>query len=256
MNFNFELILFYLVVISGVIALIDKLFLAEKHAVLGNVTLTVIDYAKSFFPMLLLVFCLRSFLFETFRIPSGSLEPTLLVGDFIAVNKYAYGIRLPVTHQKILSIGEPKRGDIFVFFWPPNPDYHLIKRVIGLPGDKISYINKTLTINGHPIPQTLEKMTNYAAEINIPAAQKEENLLGVSHQLYQFPSRVSRDFRDIIVPAGMYFAMGDNRDDSADSRYFGFVPEENIVGRADITWFSWDKDHYSVRFRRLFKSIH
>lgn len=256
MNFNFELILFYLVLGSGIISLLDILFFAKARQFAGKNMPILVDYARGFFPVLFFVFCLRSFVFETFRIPSGSLEPTLLVGDFIVVNKFAYGVRLPVIHQKIFSIGEPKRGDIFVFYWPPNTKYYLIKRVIGLPGDKISYIDKTLFINGIQANQQFENKIDYQVEETMPADQKSENLLGHPHQIYQFPSQLSYDFKDLIVPEGMYFAMGDNRDDSADSRYFGFVPESNIVGRADLKWFSWDMNHYSIRWNRLFKPIY
>ena len=145
MNFNFELILFYAVVISGAIALFDLIFLAKKRKQTHVKKLPIlIDYAYSFFPVLLLVFLLRSFLYEPFRIPSGSLKPTLEIGDFILVNKFDYGIRLPVTHQKLYAIGEPKRGDIIVFRFPLNPSIYFIKRVIGVPGDHIRYSDKIL----------------------------------------------------------------------------------------------------------------
>ena len=153
MNFNFELILFYLVLISGVIAVFDIIFLARHRKRKKTKMHFIVDYAWSFFPVLLLVFLLRSFLYEPFRIPSESLEPSLLAGDFILVNKFDYGIRLPVLHTKIFNIGEPMRGDIMVLRWPPNPSILFIKRVIGLPGDHISYINKELYVNGHKIPQ-------------------------------------------------------------------------------------------------------
>src|SRR6476620_3670982 len=156
MNFDFALILFYATLITGAVALFDHLFLAKRRIQKAGIAETkcpiVIDYARSFFPVLLIVFLLRSFLYEPFRIPSGSLEPTLLTGDFILVNKFDYGIRLPVIHKEIIKIGTPQRGDIMVFRWPPNPSFDFIKRVIGVPGDKISYVNKELTINGQKIP--------------------------------------------------------------------------------------------------------
>jgi len=257
MNFNFELILFYLIIISGILALIDILFFAKKRKQKDIKKMPIIfDYARSFFPVLLLVFLLRSFLYEPFRIPSGSLEPTLHIGDFILVNKYAYGVRLPITHQKIYQVGEPKRGDIFVFRWPPNPDFDFIKRVIGVPGDRISYINKVLYINDKEIPQELDKKTIYSENKNeINADQKIEDLLGIKHAIYQFPAKPNFDFKNITVPEGMYFAMGDNRDDSADSRFWGFVPEQNIVGKAVLTWMSWDSDKFNVRWNRIGKKI-
>lgn len=258
MNFNFELILFYATIVSGVIYLVDVLFLARrrqpKFTAKGEIKYPlVIDYARSFFPVLLVVFLLRSFLFEPFRIPSGSLEPTLLMGDFILVNKFDYGVRLPVIHQKILERHTPQRGDIMVFRWPPNPSVNFIKRVIGIPGDHISYINKELYINGVKLPQEYLKNSmaqdENGGEWN--AIEKQEDLLGIKHRIFVDPARSSRDYKDIVVPDGMYFVMGDNRDDSADSRFWGFVPEENIVGKAVLIWLSWDGPKTSVRWQRF-----
>ena len=259
MNFDFELILFYAVLLTGFIALIDILFFAKKRKKAGKVKLPLlIDYSRSFFPILLIVFLLRSFLIDPFRIPSGSLEPTLFPGDLILVNKYQYGIRLPIVHKKIYSIHEPKRGDIVVFRWPPNPSFYFIKRIIGVPGDKISYINKKLYINGQEIPQTFVKnaIDQDEAGKTWDVQQKEENLLGVSHAIYETIAKSTDDFHDVEVPKGMYFAMGDNRDDSADSRYWGFVPEQNIVGHALLIWFSWDSNEHTIRWNRIGRVIH
>ncbi len=269
MTFNFELILFYATIITGVIALIDKVFLAKKrklhYAGLAKKTKTppetklpiLIDYSYSFFPVLLFVFLLRSFLFEPFRIPTGSLEPTLLVGDFILVNKFDYGIRLPVTHKKVYEMSAPKRGDILIFRWPPDPSVDFIKRVIGISGDTISYIDKVLYINGTKIPQTTERysFSTGHAEGLLKVLEKQENLLGLKHGIYETPGKQSHDVRDIKVPAGMYFVMGDNRDDSADSRFWGFVPEENIVGKATYIWMSWNSPDYRVRWKRIASKI-
>ena len=218
----------------------------------------IIDYSRSFFPVLLIVFLLRSFLFEPFRIPSASLEPTLLTGDFILVNKYQYGMRLPVIHKKLYNIAEPKRGDIMVFRWPPNPSIDFIKRVIGLPGDHISYINKELTVNGQKIPQEFVQNSTARDESGSEwqALEKQEDLLGVKHHIYVDSAKFSRDFHDVVVPEGMYFVMGDNRDDSADSRYWGFVPDKNIVGKAILVWLSWDGSKKNLRFNRMGKLIH
>lgn len=262
MNFNFELILFYAVIVTGAIALFDTLFLARRRrrAHPGDVEIKLpmlIDYARSFFPVLLTVFLLRSFLYEPFRIPSGSLEPTLLTGDFILVNKFHYGIQLPVVHYALTEGEQPKRGDIIVFRWPPNPSYDFIKRVIGLPGDKISYVNKTLTINGVPVPQT----QNGAALVDDDdgtdwmAKRNTEDLLGVKHNIYINPNRTAVDYHDITVPPHMYFVMGDNRDDSADSRFWGFVPDHNIVGKAELIWMSWNKSTNRVRLDRIGEMI-
>jgi len=251
MNFNFELILFYAVVVSGVIALFDILFLEKKRK--SDTKLPIlIDYARSFFPVLLLVFLLRSFFFEPYRIPSGSLLPTLNIGDFILVNKYHYGVRLPVIHTKIIPIDEPKRGDIIVFRWPPNPRVDFIKRVIGTPGDKISYVDKILYVNGIKMPQI---GLNTVPDDNTHV-EKEEDLSGVKHLIYENSARMGEDFHDIIVPMGMYFVMGDNRDDSADSRYWGFVPDKDIIGKAKYIWMSWDSDNTTVRWKRIGNVIH
>lgn len=262
MNFNFELILFYATVISGAIALFDVLFLERKRKLKQQKPEEeklpiIIDYARSFFPVLLIVFLLRSFLYEPFRIPSGSLEPTLLTGDFILVNKFDYGVRLPVVHTKLFGSGEPSRGDIIVFRWPPNPSFDFIKRVIGVPGDKISYINKELTVNGQPVPQTFLKQANAENEAGSDnvVEEKQEDLLGIKHHIYVDNAKSSQDFRDIVVPDGMYFVMGDNRDDSADSRFWGFVPEQNIVGKAVLVWMSWDGQDKRIRFKRMGKLI-
>lgn len=261
MNVNFELILFYATIITGLISLFDIIFLAPKRKRArkdADKLPLIIDYARSFFPVLLIVFLLRSFLFEPFRIPSGSLEPTLLMGDFIIVNKYDYGIRLPVAHTKIIENNIPKRGDIIVFRWPPNPSVDFIKRVIGLPGDHISYVNKELTINGQKIPQTFLK-TSMAQDENggeWQAQEKEEDLMGVKHKIFVDANKTTRDYKDIVVPKNTYFVMGDNRDYSADSRYWGFVPDKNIVGKAVLIWMSWDSPNTNVRWKRLGSLIH
>jgi len=260
MNFNFELILFYATLIAGVIVLMDTLFFKRKRSETAKLPM-VIDYARSFFPVLLIVLLLRSFLYEPFRIPSGSLKPTLLVGDFLLVNKFDYGVRLPVLHTKIYKIGEPQRGDIMVFRWPPNPSIDFIKRVIGLPGDHIDYINKTLYINGKKIPQEFQQNTTDIDENGntFNMIEAKENLLGIKHSIYKIVNKSSMDFHNIIVPNNMYFMMGDNRDDSADSRFFGFVPEENIVGKAVVVWMSWDSMGnllHKIRWHRLGDVIH
>lgn len=259
MNFNFELILFYATLITGIIYLADVIYFAPKRRKRGQASKLplIIDYGRSFFPVLLLVFLLRSFLFEPFRIPTGSLEPSLLIGDFILLNKFHYGVRLPILQKEIIKVNQPKRGDIMVFRWPPNPSYYFIKRVIGLPGDKISYINKELYVNGEKMPQAFLKnsIANDGEGAEWPVLENQENLLGKKHLIFVDPAKSSRDYRDIEVPQGMYFVMGDNRDDSADSRYWGFVPEKNVVGKAVLVWMSWDSDKTNVRWNRLGKVI-
>ncbi len=270
MNFNFELILFYAVVISGLIALFDIIFLEKKRKQMYQEKSKkftdlpelkpplLIEYARSFFPILIIVFLLRSFFYEPFRIPSSSLEPTMLIGDFLLVNKYDYGLRLPVVHKLIYKIHEPQHGDIFVFRNPRNPSIDFIKRVIGVPGDHISYINKVLYVNGKEMPQTMIKTTTRVNEIGESADVnlKNEDFFGVKHDIYQNVGVNGEDFRDIVVPPGQYFAMGDNRDDSDDSRYWGFVPDANLVGKAVVILGSYNAANHWLRTDRFFKKIH
>jgi signal peptidase I len=200
----------------------------------------LVEYSKSFFPVLLLVFVVRSFLVEPFQIPSGSMEPTLEIGDFILVNKYTYGIRLPVINKKIIPVNEPERGDVMVFFPPHLPDTYYIKRVIGLPGDQIQYVNHKLTINGEPVPEQVQAVLPAGR----PTFRLSQETIGehkFTARKHQRPGRYS--LRGAwTVPEGHYFMMGDNRDNSFDSRGWDdpFVPEENIVGKAVVVWMHWE----------------
>jgi signal peptidase I len=212
-----------------------------------------LDWTAGLFPVILAVFLLRSFLFEPFKIPSGSMIPTLTVGDLILVNKYHYGVRLPVLNKLVVPNHVPQRGDVIVFRYPIDPSKNYIKRVVGLPGDEISYLNKNLVINGQPVPaQPLAEQ--YDDESRRYAQQFNEKLGPVEHQIQKFPQATYFDPGRVFdfplkdqcryspegvvckVPAGHFFAMGDNRDNSEDSRYWGFVPDENIVGKAFFVW--------------------
>ncbi len=201
----------------------------------------LVEYAKAFFPVILAVFLLRSFLVEPFRIPSSSMLPSLKVGDFILVNKYRYGLRLPIVHRKIFEIGAPERGDVMVFRFPLDPSTNYIKRVIGLPGDHVVYKDKTVYINGRPMAQTGVDSYSFveAGERIIVANRLAEDLDGRAHDIL-VNGAMSQPPAEFHVPAGNYFVMGDNRDYSNDSRYWRFVPERNVVGRAFLVWFSWD----------------
>src|SRR3990167_2961513 len=234
---NFALLLLVLSLVSGIIVLLDKVWWAKKRKH-GKKCSKMIEYSYSYFPVFFLVLLLRSFLLEPFRIPSGSLEPTLQVGDFVAVNKFAYGIRLPVFENKIIPINNPKTGEIVVFRWPPAPEYDFIKRVIGVSGDKVSYHNKVLTINGHEMKQTFIEYTTDESS-GRAVAKYQENLAGVVHDIYVHPEAAPVDY-DITVPPGYYFMMGDNRDDSADSQFWGFVAYEYLRGKAFLVWLSWN----------------
>jgi signal peptidase I len=249
---NFALILAIGILITGFVCLLDLIWF-KKHRSANQAQHWIIKESYSFFPILIIVLVLRSFLVEPFRIPSPSLEPTLLIGDFVAVNKFIYGIRLPIIEKKIINISEPKRGDIVVFRWPPNPSYDFIKRVIGIPGDKIAYKNKQLFLNGKALPLTQTQLQFKPKDTNL--LEFIEDLNGIKHHIYQRPNIDPYDF-EIDVPKGHYLVMGDNRDDSADSRYWGFVPEEYLRGKAFGIWMSLDTDHYRVRFKRIGQAIH
>ena len=250
---NFALLLLILSLVSGIIYLLDIFIWSKKRAPEQKLN-KIIEYARSFFPVFFIVLLVRSFLVEPFRIPSGSLEPTLLVGDFIIVNKFAYGLRLPVWEKKVVAINNPKTGDIAVFRWPPNPSLDFIKRVIGVSGDKIAYHNKVLTINGQEIKQTF---VDYATDESSghTVAHYRENLNGVVHDLFIRPDVPAVDF-DVTVPKNHYFMMGDNRDDSADSRFWGFVSDEYLRGKALLVWLSWNGKTDMIRWNKLGRMIH
>ncbi len=259
MDIDFSLVLLVLVMLTGAVALFDRMINAEprRQAVeklkalqqppseaLANAIAVaeqepvVVEYAKSFFPVLLIVLVLRSFLVEPFQIPSGSMIPTLEVGDFILVNKFTYGLRLPVVGTKIVAMNDPKRGEVMVFI-PPHDSRYFIKRVVGLPGDTIRYEDKVLYINdervvSEPIDQVEIEMPNGMMQSGILLTEK---LGEVDHET-QIMNAPSRDGgRTVwVVPEGHYFMMGDNRDNSADSRVWGAVPEQNIVGKAFAVW--------------------
>jgi signal peptidase I len=200
-----------------------------------------VEYARAFFPVILAVFFIRSFLVEPFRIPSGSMLPGLHIGDFILVNKFSYGVRLPVINQKVVELGAPKHGDVMVFRYPRNPAVNYIKRVIGVPGDHILYKDKKLYINGTLMEQSDGRPFFFAAvgDGKGEGLKLVENLDGVKHDILT-TGQMDPPWPEIVVPEGQYFAMGDNRDHSSDSRYWGFVPDENLVGKAFLIWFSWD----------------
>ncbi len=284
---NFALILFVLMVLTGVVWCLDVFYLSKQRRLAADRALadydarqarfaaegiktepgvsraaieagllrqpTWVEYSGSFFPVIALVFVLRSFLYEPFKIPSSSMVPTLLVGDLILVNKFTYGIRLPIINKRIIEVNDPQRGDVMVFKYPKDMTQDYIKRVIGVPGDKVTYENKRLTVNGKPVEYTA--LDDYLDdEKPIYHKQLQEGLTGVQHRILNdeekptlilgdvsdFPHKEACDYNEdgftCVVPPGNYFMMGDNRDNSADSRYWGFVPNENIVGKAFFVW--------------------
>ncbi len=282
MNFDFPTFLVLACLLTGGIWLMDAVLFAPRrrrasasstvdstHAEAdtperGYKEPVIVEYARSFFPVILIVLLLRSFLVEPFRIPSGSMMPTLLVGDFILVNKFAYGLRWPVLNRKFAEVGAPERGDVAVFRFPQDPSTDYIKRIVGVPGDELRYRDKTLYVNGEPAAQTPA-----GAYLGVGAGAsmtdtdlRLEDLTGREYQILVDPR--APDYKctpfsglaigaQIKVPEGSYFVMGDNRDNSNDSRCWGFVPEENLVGKAVAIWMSWDTelDGFPVDWGRL-----
>lgn len=256
-NIDFPFILTAIVLLCGFISLLDLVFLARRRAARGQLNSGIIvDYARSFFPVLLLVLLIRSFVVQPYRVPTGSLEPTVLPGDFIVVNQFAYGLRLPVLNTKILSVGEPKIGDIALFRWPKNPSIVYVKRVIGTPGDRVIYRNKQLLVNGEKMAQEdLGMDLDQEYNIAYPVKVMQEKLPTVTHKIFIRPNTNAYEDFDIVVPQHHYFMLGDNRDNSGDSRVWGFVPEENLVGKALATWMSWDSNKSNIRWERIGKVI-
>ena len=298
---NFALILFTLLVITGIIAWIDRKFFAPKRRARFQAVRTELEarlkrgagesesefairrsqalqdaehahaepwwaeYSRSFFPVILIVFLLRSFLVEPFKIPSGSMLPTLFVGDFILVNKFTYGVRLPILNTKVLELGTPERGDVMVFRYPKDESVDYIKRVVGLPGDKVSWINRRLTINDQPITTVSagEFVNRERYQVSKQFSEKlntdphlmliEEDAPSILPYVEQFPNRENCHYTQegvtCTVPQGHYFMMGDNRDNSQDSRVWGFVPDRNIVGKAFLIWFNFNELSRIGRFK-------
>jgi len=237
---NLALILVVLTAVSGIVVAYDKIMRSRDSDLVRDPSERrdniVVEYSRSFFPVLLFVLIIRSFVFEPFRIPSGSMMPTLLQGDYIFVKKYSYGLRLPVVETKILETGEPERGDVVVFRLPSEPSVNYIKRVVGLPGDEVVYRGHELTINGEPVG--LVRDATEPAHGGIP--QFTETLGDREHAI--LISRPENTMADgvYVVPEGSYFVMGDNRDNSRDSRYIGPIPETHLVGEAVRIWMHMD----------------
>lgn len=271
---DFSLILFVATAVCGAIWMFDAVLLAPRRrlataasgeAQAGEANAApaassrepaLVEQAKAFFPILLAIFLLRSFLFEPFRIPSGSMKPTLVEGDFILVNKFSYGVRLPIINKKVVDLANPERGDVVVFRFPQNPSQDFIKRVVGLPGDRIRYADKTLYVEPactsgsdcQPAFKVDRELVAAAGfdDNGVPADIWQETLGEHPHQLLIHPDRADMEpyffqrRNEWVVPEGHYFALGDNRDRSHDGRYWGFVPDENLKGRAVAVWLHLD----------------
>lgn len=250
MSIYFEWILFVLLVASVIIRLVDFQFFKFKE----KERPIVFDYARSLWPVFLIVFLIRSFVFEPYIVPSGSMLPTIQLGDFVLVNKFSYGIHLPLSNRLLIKTGEPALGDIAVFKSPFNPQIDLIKTIVGVPGDRISYIDKQLFINGKAVPQTFMETAVEPNNANLGSPMVQEyssDIGGHIHTIYTTSALPAENFQNLLVPPGHYFAMGDNRDNSDDSRSWGFVSDNDLIGRATYIFLSYDSNTHSIRWSRI-----
>ena len=250
-SIDLEFILVLLIIISFILILLNKINSSKEN----KSFLWLNKQARSFLPILLIVLFLRSFLAEPFRIPSGSMLPTLLIGDYILVNKYEYGIRMPLTKTKIFEVSKPQRGDVIVFRYPGNEKINFIKRVIGIPGDKIKYLNKKLYVNGLEYKKQKKDTHKFIDDFGRQELEIfEEN---DNHKIYNILNDNMSPSNDdeFLVPDNQYFVMGDNRDHSSDSRYWGFVPEKNLVGKAFLIWMNFNSKNFSMKYNRIGDTI-
>lgn len=270
MDFDFNLILVPVTILLFVVWLLDKLIFKERKSKGRGNEKAIIRWAYDFWPVLAVVLCLRSFLYEPFNIPSDSMVPTLETGDFILVNKFDYGVRLPIINKKIIDVGEPQRGDVIVFRYPPQPSISYIKRVVGLPGDHIVYDHGQMSINGQKVQSVPIRFSREKDVLDTPNSLYYQQKLGTHTFKIRDLEGVNVDSQapflqyvngenfirqnaqhwEVKVPEGQYFAMGDNRDQSADSRFWGFVPEENLTGRAFYIWMHKEPGFHLPTFSR------
>lgn len=266
MVLDFSFYLFLAVVFTGTVWLVDHWILAPRRSrVFQNETQVskgveisrnteepiLVEYSKSFFPVLLIVFLIRGFMFEPFRIPSGSMLPTLYIGDFILVNKFSYGVKVPVLNKEMVAFEPPERGDIVVFRFPRDPNVDYIKRVVGLPGDHIAYYNKELYVNGTRVER--EFIGQYQGPGQTFANEYVEKMDDSEHSMLLLPARPNKLQGEWIVPDDKYFVMGDNRDNSNDSRVWGAVPKENLLGKAVMIWMHFSDEFHFERLGTIIK---
>jgi len=259
---TFPFWLFIIVVASGMISLIDYTVLSKQRLAVGSFPARkpsrIVRYAREYFPVLLIVFLVRTFIVHPIYVPTGSLLPTIQPGDYVVVNAYSYGLRLPMFGTTLWQTNTPKRGDIVQFHWPINPKRDLIKRIIGLPGDTIDYVNKELHINGKPIEKHYIKSITYTQTQGRPHRVDvyEETLADTKHLIWEDNKIIPLSFTHLTVPKGHYFVMGDNRDYSDDSRYWGFVPESALIGKAEMILLHWQTEHGDLSIARSGEWLH
>lgn len=229
---------------------LDELPKKKRHELLKGPFFA--DYSRSLFPVFLIVLILRSFIGEPFKVPSGSMLPTIQIGDYFVVSKFSYGVRFPVWDKLLLPVSKPQAGDIVIVHNPVDTRIDLIKRVIGVPGDKITYQNRQLTINGKAVPTKFIKSVMEPADSTVhPVKEYQETLNGKTYDVYHMPWVKTINFKNLVVPKGEYFIMGDNRDNSEDSRYWGFAPGKYLVGKPQMIFMSWDSSKSDMRWSRI-----
>ena len=259
MDYDLEFFLVLATIITGLLALALKAYRKsdnhQRRSSPPSLSFRIADNAASFFPILLIVLLIRSFIIEPFRIPSGSMLPTLEIGDFIMVNKFTYGIKLPVSHSNLVEMNVPQRGDVVVFRYPEDTTKDYIKRVVGIPGDQVVYKDKQLRINGVPITQVADGNEPYASIYGTDLFEKTEYIGDVKHNILVTDIFMDTPQREWQIPETSYFVMGDNRDNSNDSRVWGMVPEQNLVGKAFLIWMNWNHEEGEVKFSRIGNSI-
>ncbi len=252
--FTLEQVLTAFTLLAVAIVISAKVFLKKRYKTSHSI---ILEQAKSYFGVLLIIWTIRSFIIQPYVVPTGSLEPTIQPGDFIIVSQYSYGVRMPILGDTIFEVNKPQRGEIALFRWPQNKDILFIKRVIGIPGDHIVYKNKTLYINDMLMEQSFiandYKLENSGDIVMI--TKKQEDLLGHKHEIQQYANTLDSNIVDIIVPEGQYFMMGDNRDNSSDSRVWGMVPDINLVGKAQRIWLSINTESFGIKWDRIGNKI-
>jgi signal peptidase I len=248
--FTLEQVLTAFTWLAVAIVLGAKITLRERFQHSSSI---ILEQARSYLWVLIVIWTVRSFIIQPYVVPTGSLEPTIQPGDFIAVTQYSYGVRMPILGDVLIPVAQPQHGDIALFRWPGNRDILYIKRVVGLPGDHIAYRNKTLYINDKPMPQhvVVDNILQDEAGHRIHVTEKKESLMNHEHRIQQYADIEDAQWIDVVVPPHHYFMMGDNRDNSSDSRAWGMVPDQNLVGKAQFIWLSLANHPFTIRWDRI-----